>query len=363
MIDNRRVKQIAVLHVVGGLDSAGGLMYVATALARNSVSGITSFVWKHRDFVPTSEPGLFVCCGSGRRTDQNIVADVARAFIELPALLRWIRREKNVILHAHTRVGMISSAIASKIRGCPLVIHFHAFSRQTWFYRWLLKWTGATALFTSARTARHFGFEPERSLVMMPCIPWPEKPADKMGPKRFVAAASFVAWKKLDVIINAFNLLRQGGEKVDLVLFGRSNRPFREQEQEKIVSLARQYPAVQVKEHDVYWMSQLTASDVFVHAADQEPFGIVILEAFSRGCRCVVPTGTFLDELPEPLRSQGVWRVNPVDEHSLAHQLEAAMAMPLGADKLWQARRAIAVEFSVQNAALKLSTVYESMLS
>ncbi len=360
-MDASRLKRITILHVVGGLDATGGLMYVATELAGGAADGLRSFVWKHREFKPTLNRDLFVCRGNALRTDQSIAADVLGALKELPTLLRWIRGEENVVLHAHTRVGTISSAIASKITGCPLVVHFHYLCRYKWFYRLLLKWTGAHAVFTSTKTCRHFGFDPAQTVVM-PCIPWPKKSAAAGRRRRFVAAASFVSWKNLHLIIQAFNQLNFGGKETDLVLFGRSDRPFRKEEQEQIVSLARTNLAIEVRDHDLRWMDELTANDVFVHAADQEPFGIVILEAFSRGCRCVVPSGTFLDDLPEPARSHGIWRVNPMTVSNLAQQMSAAMSSPQDAEELWRLRNAAAVGFSLENAVLKLSTVYRSML-
>jgi glycosyltransferase involved in cell wall biosynthesis len=172
----------------------------------------------------------------------------------------------------------------------------------------------------------------------------------------------FVAWKNFHLIIEAFNGLTASGIDAELVIFGRSAVPFRKEEQEHIVTLSRSNPAIHVKDHDPQWTSQLTENDVFVHAAQDEPFGIVMLEAFASGCRCVIPAGTFLDEFPEPLRSRGIYRVQPMTVANLRQNMAAAMSTTASSRDLWTLRLATAKDFSVDQACLKLLTVYENML-
>lgn len=354
-------KPLTVLHIVGGVDAAGGVMHVATELARGAAPTARGFVWKHRDFAAVRNPELFVCKGEAKRTDVGGVSDVAGALTDLMPLLRWIRGETKVILHAHTRLGIFLGFAASRITGNPLVVHLHGFYKRKWLYRALLKWSKAPVVFTSAKTCRYYGFEPNKSIIVMPPTRWPEPASSGAGRKRFVAAGMFVALKNFHLIIEAFSRLTPSGVDAELVLFGRSDQPFRREEQEHIVSLGRFNPAIKIKDHDSKWTSQLTENDVFVHAAEEEAFGIVMLEAFARGCRCVIPAGTFLDDFDEPLRSRGMYRAQPMTVENLQQNMAAAMSAPASSRDLWMLRRAVAKNFSIEQAVSKLSKVYGTL--
>jgi glycosyltransferase involved in cell wall biosynthesis len=354
-------KEKTVLHVVGGVERGGGVMRVAIDLAHAPVICTRSYVWKSSQFEVAGGDDVFVLEGKAGRTDLSLGSDLKGALQDLLPLLRWSRGRKNMVLHAHSRMGIFISFFARLLTGFPVVIHFHALWQRKWLYRRILKLTNAEPVFNSAMTCRYFGFDPAQSVVLMPTVQWPSKPALHGTQDQFISAGSFVGWKNLDLIIRAFND-RRGDPKARLVLFGRSDRPVRPSDQDYILALTHTNQSIAVEDYDACWADRLSDKDVFVHAATDEPFGIVILEAFAKGCRCVVPEGTFLDDLPEPYRSRGVYRFRSMDEMALSQQMEMALSERQSAEGLWNLRRMVAAQFSINKAALKLSTVYDSVL-
>src|SRR3954454_13201645 len=99
-------QSFTVLDLVGGVDAIGGIIDVATKLAGGAAPKMRGLIWKHRDFDALRHPELFICKGEAHRTDVGILSDIRGALKDLRPLLRWIRAERKVVLHAHTRLGM-----------------------------------------------------------------------------------------------------------------------------------------------------------------------------------------------------------------------------------------------------------------
>src|SRR5437763_13408335 len=111
-------KSLRVLHMVGGIDHRGGVMAFVTRLAGEGQAGVDHLVWKHRDFKAAGK-GHYVCEGAVRLTDLNLRRDIFGAFKEAIALIRWLRPRTGVILHAHSRLGIFASSIASLLTKTP----------------------------------------------------------------------------------------------------------------------------------------------------------------------------------------------------------------------------------------------------
>ncbi|MFM8471586.1 MAG: glycosyltransferase, partial [Limisphaerales bacterium] len=109
------------------------------------------------------------------------------------------------------------------------------------------------------------------------------------------------------------------------------------------------------------WTQALTAHDIFVHLGAPESFGVVILEAFARGCRGVVLPKTFLDELPAPHGQAGVFRASALNPVAVAEALIRA-ADPAGSGaNLWADRRAVQGVFCMEQHVAPLSSWYSDM--
>jgi glycosyltransferase involved in cell wall biosynthesis len=168
-----------------------------------------------------------------------------------------------------------------------------------------------------------------------------------------VASSLILRWKNVHLIIEAF--LRMAQEGQSLHIYGFSTTPLERDYQDEIVRLAKPHSNIFLHQWDPDWTNSLCSGDIFVHAADREPFGIVLLEAYARGCRMVVPSGTFLDELP----SSGVFQ-SALNSPALAQAMAAAFASPSSSD-FWQERQPVAQLFSLENTRQELSQIYHDL--
>src|SRR5262245_55741005 len=138
-----------VLHVVGGLRREGGILrYVeglVTAMPRNP----TQLIWMHRDYEREAGDSRFVCMGRAKRLDEGMIRDFAGAVKEILPLYAWLRTRKRVILHAHTRMGIMAAWCINRILRIPLVVHFHFLASRPTIYRFILRTSFAIPIFNS----------------------------------------------------------------------------------------------------------------------------------------------------------------------------------------------------------------------
>lgn len=355
---------LEVLHVVGGTSQEGGVMAFAKTVATNATPGFVHRIWKHRDYQPPRDTSnLWACAGRASETDVSLTGDVLGAMRDLPHLVKWIRHRPHVVLHAHSRLGTIAAALAARITGAPLIAHAHATPRHPGLYHQLWRFSHATPVFNSWRTCRHFGFDPATATLLPPPIAWPEFPAQALSVDdhimRFTVCSAFVRLKNLHLIAAAFNEICGSGKKAELRLYGRSSKPLDEDYQVRIVAEAQENSAVHIIDWQTDWARRLTAFDVFVHAAMEESFGIVILEAFARGCHVIVPPGTFLEDL-DSSSLRGITIVDPRNTTTLAKAMQRASneARNVSASSLWQTRLRFAEQFSVRHCQSRLAELY-----
>jgi glycosyltransferase involved in cell wall biosynthesis len=339
-----------ILHLVGGDNAQGGVMSYVRAITREPLPGFEQFVWKHRRYPPENENTLAL--GWSKTLDRSIAGDFLGAVLDIMPLYLWLRKRNLVIVHAHSRMGTILSAFTRVLRPVPIVSHAHAQWRRTRIYRLLWRLTHATVVFNSRMTCLHFGFPPETSHILPPTIQWPAMPPAGKG--RFVASSQIVRLKNVDLIVKAFLQMAQEGQS--LHIYGFSPTPPDPDYQEEIVRLAKGHSAICLHQWDPHWTDSLCNGDIFVHASDREAFGIVMLEAYARGCRMVVPCGTFLDELPP----SGVFQ-SALNAPALARAMTAAVAFPCSSD-LWRERQTVARQFSLEKTRQELSEIYRAII-
>jgi glycosyltransferase involved in cell wall biosynthesis len=118
--------------------------------------------------------------------------------------------------------------------------------------------------------------------------------------------------------------------------------------------MAKQNPRIYLHKWDEQWTDHLGYSDIFIHAG-MESFGIVMLEAFAKGCRMVVPRFTFLDDLPHV----GIFFADLTPE-SLAKSLAQANARTPPFD-LWESRRVFKKQFSIETILEQLHLLLGSI--
>jgi glycosyltransferase involved in cell wall biosynthesis len=351
---------ISVLHVLGGLDLRGGAETVVQQWMATDFPKVEQYLWMHRDF-ETKDPRV-VRGGRSVLVNHSIGHDAREGVREGMALCSWLRAsDGDFILHAHSRIGQIAAAIAGFWLGTPVVIHAHVLPRQTWIYHFLARLSNATFVFNSAKTCRHFGAEVLQSWIVTPGIEWNQGSTPRRSGLRFVATASFVAGKHLLELIQAFAVLRKEGLQGELVLWGSTNRKADGYEAE-VLDLAGQVEGVSVRGWSSKWEDNLSAEDIFVHLGEPESFGIVMLQAFARGCRMVVPRNTFLDELPEPLGHTGIERATSINPPMVA----AAMARAAGLEidtTLPARRRGLKELFGLESQVQEIASHYRRLSS
>src|SRR5215813_2419945 len=356
-------KSVKILHVVGGVDHRGGLMSVVVGLASASSPQVHCLVWKHREFQPAPGPVHYVCGGLTRYPFRSLIGDLLGSVREVLPLWAWVRRNPGAILHAHTRLGHFASALVSRLTGSPLILHFHALSRRTWVYHALRRWARAEIVFNSRKTYERFGWRLDAPLIVMPPITWPTAPPPRSsGPVRFVMAGAFVRLKNLHLVLEAFKRLAEDNPTIELLIYGISPAAMEPAYQGKMISAAQACERVTLAPYDPQWSTHLTENDIFVHAAALESFGIVILEAFARGCRVVVPRGTFVDDLPDAhARSVGVHRVEELDVLGFSEAMKQAMQIQAPSDVLWKQRKSYEELFSYETALERLLPLYATL--
>lgn len=137
---------------------------------------------------------------------------------------------------------------------------------------------------------------PQEKIVNFPYwvpIPAIARRVEVRRPVKFVAIGRLEPVKRFDVVIEAMHLLGQrfGTGTATLRIAGEGS------EKTRLLSLVRKYSLDAVVEftgwleHD-QTMTLLTESDVLVHPADWEPYGVVVLEAMARGKPVIASDGT-----------------------------------------------------------------------
>jgi len=314
----------------------------------------------HRDFRPPEDGPTFITAGRVSGVG-GIATDFRAALQEAAPLRSWVRGRRT-ILHAHSRFGIFASCLVNRLSGVPVVIHLHSLANHPWLYRWLQRMTRATLIYNSRKTCRHFGDDPATARILMPPIHWPTAPpAEAQAGPRFLAAGAFVPSKHFHVILEAYTRLRAGGDRAELVIFGLSDAPLDAAYQRRMVDACQGQAAIHLRPWTPDWADQLTAKDIFIHAGEPESFGIVLLEAFARGCRLIVLPDTFLNDLPEPLGSAGIHRLGGLTVAALTQHMKLALAEIDTVLDLWPLRSRISRYFSLEYSVGLLADLYRPM--
>ena len=243
-----------------------------------------------------------------------------------------------------------------------VVIHVHALPNHPWLYRWLQRLTRGVLLYNSRKACCHFGDDPASARILMPSIQRPVEPSVEAKRRmRFVAAGAFVPSKHFHLLLEAFRPLRSEGLDTRLVIFGLSDHPLDRDYQQKIIDSCQGNDSIRLEPWTSDWTSRLASSDIFVHLGKPESFGIVTLEAFARGCRLVILADTFVDDLPEPARSQGVYRTSELSPCAVKDAMKDAAQGVDSARDLWQNRRVTQSCFSLAGKETPLMSLYRSV--
>jgi len=353
---------VTVLHVIGGLSCQGGVASYVKRLASLRLEGVKSCIWMHRDFQPPAGPPEFICRGKATILNRSRWGDARVAMQEIGPLRAWAKENQRLVIHAHSRAGICAATVARWLTGAPVVIHLHTLAGQPWIYRFLRWLARAKVVYNSRKTCSHFGDDPQTASILMPGITWPEKPAAKRDRvPRFVGSGAIVPDKHFHVLVQAFQQLRMEGTRAELEIFGFSDAPSDAVHQREIVNACRNAPEIHLRNWTSDWSSELAQDDIFIHLGQPESFGIVILEAYAKGCRLIVLRDTFLDDLPPPLNERGILRLETLSANHLSQQMKRALTKVDLEPNLWDLRRAVKNMFLNESTATRLAPIYQAL--
>lgn len=347
-----------VLHVVGGVDHRGGVNSYVAQLVTLDIPGVQQKVWRHRTYENPLESDVLL--GNAAFTDLSAWRDFVGAIRDLSPLLRWLRKNPSTILHAHSRMGVLLAWFVHKIYNVPVVITIHAFVKNISLYRKIFRSTKASVIFNSAETCRHFGLSVTDSNVQMPFISWPSVPPVRCEQLRFVAAGSIIPVKQVHLMLQAFDSFQaRRPSKLEFHMYGVSPLCPAPAYQQSILQQAKSIPGTVLHEYDPNWTDSLRSGDVFVHVRPDESFGIVLLEAFSRGLKMIVPPRTFLNEFGN---LEGVFPLPVVTRSQILRTMELVEEKRSNEGDLFLKRLSFSTNFSAQAAVERIRNVYVKLL-
>ena len=339
-----------LLHLVGGNKTQGGMLSYARQLVSCELPGFEQRIWKYRGYRPENDK--FICLGWAKTVDVSLFTDLRSVALDFWPLYRWLRKNPATVLYAHNRPNSILAAVLRGICMAPVLAHVHTLGRRKDLYQRVWHMAGATVIYNSKLTCRYFGDSVETAHIQEPSIQWPKRPISGEG--RLVACGAIQEFKNFDLIIDAFNLAGEAAPR-SLHIYGLSSEPFEPAYQQRIIDKAKQNPRIHLHPWDERWTDQLQYEDIFIHARDKEPFGIVMLEAFAKGCRMVVPRPTFLDDLSH----DGIFFAELTPESLAERMAQAKSYMPR--QNLWEARRVFENRYSIQSNIQQLQAVLLSV--
>jgi glycosyltransferase involved in cell wall biosynthesis len=284
--------------------------------------------------------------------DTNIPIDLLGAALDFLPLYHWLLKNPRSILYAHNRPNAILGALMHRILGVPVLVHVHTLGRKKVLNRLVWRMAEATVIFNSKLSCLHFDRAIESAHIHTPTIRWPKRSAPGEG--RLVACSAVQPIKNTHLIIEAFYAAGKAAPRT-LHIYGISPEPLDQAYQDRIIELAKKDRRIHLHDWDARWSEELGYNDRFIHASRLESFGIVMLEAFARGCTLIVPQGTFLDDLPQ----EGIFSTE-LTTASLVRSLEraAAYASP---SNLWESRRVFERQFSIEETCKQLQSLLSSI--
>ena len=353
-------KQIRVLHLVGGRTFQGGTASVIRDIVDGPSDGVSHLIWVNREYSEESLP--LVRKGSAKSVNESISSDLIGALWDLPALLGSVRKLSISILHAHSRLGIFTGWLAHQILRTPIVFHLHFLARHRWLYRFLIKTSGGNVIYNSRKTCQHYGDDPTTDYIIMPTMEWPTVDLPEASIPRLVAASALVPNKHVDLIIEAGDSLAQTGHAINLVVFGLVPKEVAPASQREILQRYRDKRFVALADWTRDWAENLRSQDIFVHVGQPESFGLVMLEAFARGAKMVALRGTFFEELPREIATQGIYHAADLAAQDIATAILQAVNDHIDSRSLRQLRTSVASQFSKVAAIEKMTMIYRSIL-
>lgn len=336
-------------------------MQYVTALAAATGSEFEHLIWKHRGIPAIARKANLVCESRAKLSAiKSIRRDLMEGLADFLPLVKWSNQHRDAILHAHSRAGIVAGCLAARFTRNTLIVHFHFLARQRRLYAHLCGLGRAIPIYNSHLTCRHYREESSSCSVQEPFINWPTAPIkERTGGRRIVAAGALVPGKHPDLILGAFEKLRERQPDLELRLYGASAQPLDPRFEGRLTDRARSIPGASVLPWQRDWLDHLTSGDVFVHLGHPESFGMSMLEAFARGLPLVVPPVSFFDDLEPASQSLGgVARISHLNVGGVVEALSLLWSRDLDAGKLARQRMKWRDRFGTSAAIERMHIFY-----
>jgi len=279
-----------VLHYTGYRSGAGGVVAVIRALHGTGrfqvVHGVTA------DFVG-DDSGVPLWRGPAIAGETINLSNLWRARTVARAVQRWLAEEPDRIFHGHSRAGLLVALWLHRWGERRVVASVHCYGRQRWFYRHAARQLGSRLTWLTPAMRRYYGVVGEG---WAGCVPGGvgaaavavTAPVPVTGRLRLGGAGALVRWKRWDLILRAIAALpaevraQVTFEHIGAVDDTADSRAYAAE----LVGLTESLglaDRVQWRGAEANSGRLLGAVDLVVVASDQEPYSLVIQEAWAAG--------------------------------------------------------------------------------
>ena len=306
------------------------------------------------------------------KTKSELSPKVIRSFLTLKSFLKEMKID---LIHAHTRVTQVVSALLFSFTGVPYVTTCHGFFKRRLGRRIFGCWGKRTIAISEAvknQLVHDFGVDEEKIALIhtgievnrfLNKIPQSEKQHLKLkwglGEGPVIGAIGRLSTVKgQDVLIKATKLIIQDFPDAKVLLVG--DGPDEKRLKELSSSLALDKYIIFTGSIDDT-AKALSVVDIFVQPSLKEGLGLSLIEAMASGKPCIASRAGGIESLIE----HGVTGVlvKPGDHHELAHAIKNTIGSEnLVATFRESGRKKILSDFTVDKMAVKVEKMYEEVV-
>ena len=297
--------------------------------------------------------------------------------IAIIKLIKFVRKNKMDVIHAHTRVAQIVGCVVSKFTGVPFVSTCHGFFKYDRFSRKLFSCWGKKVIAISDAVKGHlvgdFKISEESVSVIYNGVDVGEYPVDlsqeeketirkNLGFKEGLiigAVGRLSPVKGYNHLVHAVKEIKEYAPDTNLLIIG--DGPEEE-------ALRRLVQSLDLEKSVVFMKSRFDARrffplmDIYVLPSLQEGLGLSLLEAMASSRACVATSVGGISDVIEDTKNGLL--VAPNDSHALAGAIRRLISDSEFASELRsQARKSIEKKFSLDDTIEKTVKFYKGAIN
>ncbi len=366
-----------ILHLTTHLNTGGVTNYVKTLAGEQLKSGEKVFVWASRGIVSDDLKALGV----------TVIDDVPRLkselsphlWLQLPHLIRFIKKNKIDIVHTHTRVAQVLAAASKLWTKVPFVSTIHMFYKRRLGRRLFpCLGNGIIAISDVIREYIVSEFKADNKNVVLKVVPNGmdvEAFIKKINELNREQIRSEYGYKKSDIVVLSLSRLiadKGVGLSIEAFFQAKSQIPNLKLlivgagKKEYVDNLKRQVEGLGVSQDVVFYGNEpdvqkaFRAADIFVAPYYRDAFGFTVLEAMAAELPIIANKSGGLPELLEEENNGLLFKEGDVVEFS-EKIVRFAKDKVLREEKKTNARRA-SFKYTVKHQANEIKEVYKQVL-